>query len=224
MTKLYLFDIEGTTTDIHFVHKVLFPYSFEKMEEFILGHKNMAPVIEAINQVIQTVQEEENRGLNLSEVIEKLKSWITTDRKHPALKQIQGLIWDSGYSNGAFKGHLYSDVLPFFKKIIARNSMIGIYSSGSVHAQKLIFGFSVFGDLTPYISYFFDTKVGMKRDGASYLNISKATNLSPSDIHFFSDIPQELVAAQEAGMRVTHILREGTEKSEFNAIKSFDEF
>jgi enolase-phosphatase E1 len=72
MTKLYLFDIEGTTTDIHFVHKVLFPYSFEKMEEFILGHKNMAPVIEAINQVIQTVQEEENRGLNLSEVIEKL--------------------------------------------------------------------------------------------------------------------------------------------------------
>jgi enolase-phosphatase E1 len=224
MTKLYLFDIEGTTTDIHFVHKVLFPYSFEKMEEFILGHKNNAPVAEAINEVIQTVREEENKKLTLSEVVEKLKFWISSDRKHPALKQIQGLIWDSGYSNGAFKGHLYADVLPFFKKIIAQNSKIGIYSSGSVHAQKLIFGFSVLGDLTPFISYYFDTKVGMKRDVSSYLNISKATNLSPSDIHFFSDIPQELLAAQEAGMRVTHLLREGTEKSEFTGIKSFDEF
>jgi enolase-phosphatase E1 len=223
MSKLYLFDIEGTTTDINFVHKVLFPYSLEKMEEYVLSHKDLPIVAQALDKVIETSRQEDGKDLVFNEVIEKLKFWIRTDRKHPALKELQGLIWDLGYSRGEFKGHLYPDVLPFFKRIISDNKVIGIYSSGSVHAQKLIFGFSVFGDLTPFISYFFDTKVGMKRDKNSYLNISKETALPPSDIHFFSDIPEELMAAQEAGMKVTHLLREGTKKSEFPGIKSFDE-
>jgi enolase-phosphatase E1 len=224
MTKLFLFDIEGTTTDINFVHKVLFPYSFEKMEEYVTAHKNSETVASAIAKVHETVRTEEGKEVTLPQVIEKLKAWITSDRKHPALKEIQGLIWDSGYSKGEFKGHLYPDVLPFFKRLITEKYLIGIYSSGSVHAQKLIFGFSVFGDLTPYISYFFDTQVGMKREKKSYLNISQATQISPADIHFFSDIPEELKAAQEAGMKVTHLVREGTQKSEFLGITSFDEF
>src|SRR5690606_4369841 len=101
------------------------------------------------------------------DVIAQLKQWIKDDRKHPGLKEIQGLIWDVGYSKGEFKGHLYPDVRPFFQKILSTNTQIGIYSSGSVHAQKLIFGFSNEGDLTPMISWYFDTKVGGKREKAS---------------------------------------------------------
>jgi enolase-phosphatase E1 len=224
MIKLFLFDIEGTTTDISFVHKVLFPYSLASMEHYLLHHQTLPSVSKALEDVRKTVWEEEQKQLGLYEVIEKLKEWITTDRKHPALKEIQGLIWDVGYAKGEFQGHLYSDVKPFFAKILSTKTVIGIYSSGSVHAQKLIFGYSTEGDLTPMISYYFDTKVGGKRDMASYERIAKETNLAPQEIHFFSDIPEELMAAKAAGMGVTQLLREGTKSSNFEGITSFESF
>ena len=224
MIKLFLFDIEGTTTDIKFVHKVLFPYSLERMEDYVLHHQTHPVVTAALQKVRETVWEEEQKQLGLYDVIEKLKSWIRNDRKHGALKEIQGLIWDVGYSKNDFKGHLYPDVRPFFKKILSTNAKIGIYSSGSVHAQKLIFGYSVEGDLSPMISYYFDTAVGGKRDPASYQNIAKETQLKVEEIHFFSDIPAELSAAQAAGMSVTQVLRPGTESSEFETITSFADF
>lgn len=224
MIKLFLFDIEGTTTDINFVHKVLFPYSFNCMEHFVLHHQTNSVVMKAIEDVRKTVMEEEQKQIGLYEVIEKLRDWITKDRKHPALKEIQGLIWDIGYSKGEFKGHLYSDVKPFFTKVLETQTSIGIYSSGSVHAQKLIFGFSNEGDLTPMISYFFDTKIGNKREKAAYEKIATETKLSPNEIHFFSDIPEELKAAKDAGMGVTQVLREGTKCSEYEGITSFKSF
>ena len=225
MIKLFLFDIEGTTTDINFVHKVLFPYSFNCMEHFVLHHQTNSVVMKAIEDVRKTVMEEEQKQLGLYEVIEQLRTWISKDRKHPALKEIQGLIWDIGYSKGEFKGHLYSDVKPFFTKIPeTKTTAIGIYTSGSVHAQKLLFGFSNEGDLTPMISYFFDTKVGNKREKAAYEKIGSETKLATHEIHFFSDIAEELRAAKSAGMSVTQVLREGTKSSEFEGITSFKSF
>ena len=224
MIKLYLFDIEGTTTDIQFVHKVLFPYSYKCLEHFILHHQTHPSVVKAIESVRETVWLEEQKKLGLYDVIDKLKSWIKADRKHGGLKEIQGLVWDVGYSKGEFQGHLYKDVKPFFTKVLSQNTMLGIYSSGSVHAQKLIFGYSTEGDLTPMISHFFDTKVGGKREKESYLKIAQETRLSPFEIHFFSDIPEELRAAKNAGMGVTQVLREGTKSSEFEGITSFETF
>lgn len=224
MIKLFLFDIEGTTTDINFVHKVLFPYSFKCMEHYVLHHQTNSVVKKAIEDVRKTVMDEEQKQIGLYEVIEKLRDWITKDRKHPALKEIQGLVWDIGYSKGEFQGHLYSDVKPFFTKILETNTAIGIYSSGSVHAQKLLFGFSNEGDLTPMISYFFDTKVGNKREKAAYEKIASETKLATHEIHFFSDIPEELRAAKASGMSVTQVLREGTNYSEFEGITSFKTF
>lgn len=224
MIKLFLFDIEGTTTDINFVHKVLFPYSTKCLEEYILHHQTHAGVLKALSDVRQTVWEEEKKQLGLYEVIEKLHSWIKADRKHGALKEIQGLIWDEGYSKNDFQGHVYPDVVPFFKKILDSGSKIGIYSSGSVHAQKLIFGYSVNGDLTPYISYYFDTKVGGKRESSSYEKISAEVGLKAREIRFFSDITEELKAAQLAGMAVTHVVRPGTKTSDFESVSSFEEF
>lgn len=222
MSKLYLFDIEGTTTDINFVHQVLFPYSYEKMEPFILSNQSHPLVKKIIEGVQQTVEEENQKKISLKEVIEQLKNWIKQDRKHPSLKEIQGLIWDEGYAKEEFKGHLYPDVKPFFQRALNTGRKIGIYSSGSVHAQKLIFGHSVEGDLTQMISFFFDTKVGGKREESSYRNIALLTDLAPSEIHFFSDIPEELEAAQTSGFKVTQLLRPGTKSSKFEGIESFD--
>jgi enolase-phosphatase E1 len=226
MTKLFLFDVEGTTTDVHFVHNVLFPYSKSRMKDFILGNRNRADVAGIVNDVKKTVKTEEHILLTDYEVINRLERWIEQDLKQASLKEIQGLIWDEGYKNGSFKGHVYPDVKPFFEKITSQGSKIGIYSSGSVQAQKLIMGFSNAGDLTPFISYYFDTKMGHKREVISYQNIMKEVNLPAGDICFFSDIPQELQAAQTAGMKVCHVVRPGTEPSEVSlpSINSFDDF
>lgn len=223
MTKLFLFDIEGTTTDINFVHKVLFPYSTANLESYVREHQNNPQVAKAILNVKDTVLSEEDKGLDLDGVISKLQEWIKTDRKHGALKEIQGHIWDIGYSRNDFQGHVYPDVKPAFMKILENGAKVGIYSSGSVHAQKLIFGFSKDGDLTPMISYYFDTKVGAKREKSSYDTIAKEVGLDPKDIRFFSDIPEELEAAELAGFEVTHVLRPETKPSRFKAVKSFEE-
>lgn len=224
MTKLYLFDIEGTTTDIHFVHKVLFPYAKDRMKDFILDRNQDEKVARAIQQVKETVAKEEHIQLTNYEVINRLEQWIVDDRKHGALKEIQGLIWEEGYQKNDFQGHVYPDVRPFFERLKQNQKTIGIYSSGSVHAQKLIMGHSTDGDLTPFISYYFDTKVGHKREAKSYQNIAEAVSMNASDIHFFSDIPQELEAAKEAEMQVTQLIRPGTAPSEFKGIKDFSEF
>lgn len=224
MTKLYLFDIEGTTTDINFVHKVLFPYSEKCMREFVLNHHNENSIAEAVKEVKNTVLKEEGREIDLEGVIETLLKWIKEDRKHGALKEIQGHIWDVGYSKNDYQGHVYPDVKPFFQRILDQGAKIAIYSSGSVHAQKLIFGYSSEGDLTPYISDYFDTHIGHKRERTSYTNIATALHLAPNEIHFFSDIPEELKAAQDAGLNVTHVVRPGTKTSDFPGISSFDEF
>jgi enolase-phosphatase E1 len=223
MKKLFLFDIEGTTTDINFVHKVLFPYAEKCLKEYVLHHQSHPLVIKAIEGVQSTVHEEEKKHIVLDEVIDTLLKWIKEDRKHTALKEIQGLIWDVGYSKNDFKGHVYPDVKPFFKRILDNGHKIGIYSSGSVHAQKLIFGYSSEGDLTPMISYYFDTKVGGKRESTSYQKIAQETELTPNLIHFFSDIPEELGAAEAAGIQVTHVVRPGTKASHFETIPHFSE-
>lgn len=224
MIKLFLFDIEGTTTDINFVHKVLFPYSEKCLKDYVLNHQNHPTVVKAIEDVRMTVQQEEKKQLGLYEVIDKLLEWIRIDRKHGALKEIQGLVWDVGYTKNDFKGHVYPDVKPFFMKILDKGLKIGIYSSGSVHAQKLIFGYSTEGDLTPMISYYFDTQVGGKREKKSYQKIAEEARLSPAEIHFFSDIPEELEAAREAGIGITHVLRAGTKPSQFEAVSDFRVF
>ncbi|MES2527635.1 MAG: acireductone synthase [Bdellovibrionota bacterium] len=220
--KLFLFDIEGTTTDIKFVHKTLFPYSRERMSDFVL--KNEKVLTTHLEEVKKTINEEGGKKTDIKTIISTLIKWIDEDRKHKALKEIQGLIWDEGYKSGAFKGHVYPDVRPFFENLSASGYLIGIYSSGSVHAQKLIMANSASGDLTPFIKFYFDTQVGQKREKVSYQNIAIKTQLPPPEIHFFSDIPEELKAAELAGFRVSHVIREGTEPSSFHGIRNFSEF
>ncbi len=221
--KLFLFDIEGTTTDFNFVHKVLFPYSRERLKEFVLKYEKKLEIF--LTDIKKTVEAEEKKSPDVHEIINTLLKWIDEDRKHKALKEIQGLIWDEGYNSGAFKGHVYADVKPFFEILRERGDQIGIYSSGSVHAQKMIMANSTSGDLTPFIQYYFDTQIGHKREKLSYQNIAIKTQLTPNEIHFFSDIPEELKAAELAGFRVTQVLRPGTEPSSaLQGIKNFAEF
>lgn len=196
--SVYLFDVEGTTTSISFVHRTLFPYSREHMASFVRAHVRL-PVVQDLVTEFKSVEG----------AIAALLGWIAADEKEGRLKELQGLIWDEGYQSGAFQGHVYPDVRPAFERWTSQGIQLAIYSSGSVHAQKCIFGFSNAGDLTPLLSAYFDTAMGHKRERISYENIARELSARASEVTFFSDIKEELDAARAAGMRTIQLFRDG---------------
>jgi enolase-phosphatase E1 len=144
----------------------------------------------------------------LEDQIRTLLEWIASDRKHTALKKLQGLIWKHGFESGAYISSLYDDVYPCLKKWRERNIDLAIYSSGSVQAQKLLFGHTKEGDLTPLFSNYFDTQVGHKQSEDSYTNIRKS--VPSNEVWFLSDVPEELDAAKAAGIHTVQLVRPGT--------------
>ncbi len=142
-------------------------------------------------------------------LIEILKSWIDQDKKHTALKALQGMIWVDGYRSADFHASVYADAHAQLLRWHAQGVPLYVYSSGSVPAQKLFFGFTEHGDLRPLFSGYFDTEIGGKRACASYEAIAAAIGQAPADILFLSDIVAELDAAREAGWQTVLIDRLG---------------
>ena len=210
MSKYILMDIEGTTTSISFVHDVLFPYTRKHLAEFINNNITDKCVIECLNDTKETVRLEESRDIDTTEAVKTLLHWINIDRKHPALKTLQGLVWKDGYSNSNFTAHIYDDVIPCIQKWHDSGKVLAIYSSGSVEAQKLLFKHTCFGDLTKYISHYFDLQTGRKQEPDSYRRITDRLSAESSDILFLSDSADELNAAISAGLRTTQLIRKGT--------------
>lgn len=202
-----LLDIEGTTTDIHFVHDVLFPYATDRLADFVASHADHIEVRRCLAEVKATVLAETGQVIDDPQTVLTLLQWIRDDRKHGALKHLQGLIWQTGYETGAYQGHLYPDVLPAFQAWQAQGVGLAIYSSGSVQAQELLFRYSTAGDLTPYLRHYFDTQVGGKKDPASYEKILAELKQAPDAVLFLSDQPDELIAAQSVGLQVGQLKR-----------------
>ncbi|GAA0794479.1 acireductone synthase [Marinobacterium sediminicola] len=213
-----LTDIEGTTTDIDFVHKTLFPYARERMVEFIHSHPDEPAVAEAASALGVAVDD-------LDAIAEGLIHWIDQDKKETALKSLQGLIWVQGYEQGDFTGHLYPDAYEGLKRWHDAGKQLNIFSSGSVKAQKLLYGYSDFGDLTPLFSGYFDTTSGAKREPVAYERIGAAIGRPASEILFLSDVVQELDAAAVTGMQTCLLVRgerpEGAERH--CAVENFDQ-
>ncbi|WP_303749819.1 acireductone synthase [Stenotrophomonas pigmentata] len=199
-----LTDIEGTTSSISFVKEVLFPYARNALPGFVQAHGNEPQV----RQWLDAVATEIAASACQDEVIvETLQGWIDQDRKHTALKALQGMLWDVGYRNGDYTAHLYPEVADVLRGWQASGLPLYVYSSGSVPAQKLFFGFSDAGDLNSLFSGNFDTEVGGKREAPSYAHIAKAINIDPAEILFLSDVVEELDAAREAGLQTVLVDR-----------------
>lgn len=206
MIRAIVTDIEGTTSSISFVHDVLFPYAREHIRQFVCRSVQDGRATPHINDVrMQTGR----MDMSLNEVADQLIQWIDEDKKITALKALQGMIWEEGYKNGDFKGHVYADAVQCLKQWQQQNIALYVYSSGSIYAQKLLFGYSDFGDMTPLFSGYFDTTTGAKSDAESYHKIAVAIDLPASDILFLSDIEKELDAASAAGMRSIWLVRSG---------------
>jgi enolase-phosphatase E1 len=202
--RAVLTDIEGTTSSIDFVRDVLFPYARLHLPAYVETHTDEAEVQHWLHEAAKEAGiMEATRG----EIIDLLVRWIDEDRKSTALKALQGLIWREGYESGVYVSHMYPEVAARLRAWHDQGLKLYVYSSGSVPAQKLLFGFSENGDITPLISGYFDTETGHKREPASYRRIADEVGLPPAQILFLSDIREELDAAREAGMRTTQLIR-----------------
>ncbi|WP_347901401.1 acireductone synthase [Pseudomonas purpurea] len=204
--KAILTDIEGTTSAVSFVFEVLFPYAERHLALFVQqqgGRPDVQAQLEAVR-----VESNEPQA-NLQRVIEILQGWIAQDRKATPLKALQGMIWEQGYRDGELKGHVYPDAVAALKQWHQAGYQLFVYSSGSIQAQKLIFGCSQAGDLSPLFSGYFDTTSGPKREASSYERITQAIGCAPQQILFLSDIVEELDAARLAGMATCGLVREG---------------
>ena len=231
--KAILLDIEGTTTPIDFVLKTLFPFSKAKMDEFVREH------FEEIGAEIAQLKTEYRKdftgqlyGRDFREdapesVSTYLKFLIDVNRKSTPLKSLQGQIWRAGYESGALQSEMFADVPRAFERWKKHSKIIAIFSSGSRLAQKLIFQYSNFGDLTPFISDYFDTTTGGKKEPESYRRIAEKLGFEPDDVLFVSDILAELDAARESGMQTVLSIRSGngqiTEDFTHRSVNSFDE-
>ena len=222
MIKAILTDIEGTTTSLSFVKDVLFPYADQQMQAFVVAHRQDPTVAKLIDDVRL---ETGNAVLSLTDAIAQLRQWIAEDKKITPLKAIQGLMWEEGYRNGAFTGHVYEDAVRHLLHWHELGLKLYVYSSGSVYAQKLLFGYSDAGDLTPLFSGYFDTAVGHKREATSYQAIVAALGLPAAEILFLSDIAEELDAAAQAGLQTCCLVREEqpTDTLQHRWVKNFDE-
>lgn len=235
--RAVLLDIEGTTTPIEFVHQVLFPYARGHTHEYL--HRHAAdPGVRADIALLKAEHASESAEPSLPrwDSTDDLASaeayvyWLMDrDRKSTGLKSLQGRIWEAGYHSGDLKGKgvVYDDVRPALVRWRKAGKSISIFSSGSVQAQRNLFANTTAGDLSTYLSRYFDTTTGPKREAASYHRIARALLRKPAEVLFVSDVVAELDAARAAGMQTALCVRGGVapdaSPTEHPRIQSFAE-
>lgn len=230
--RVALLDIEGTSTPVSFVQDVLFPYARERISGFVQAYA-AEPEVGAAIQALRREHAEES-GEDLPPPWRDADPgayacWlIDRDRKSTPLKALQGRIWKDAYRAGLLMAPVYEDVPKALARWTKSGRDVAVFSSGSVLAQRLLFANTTAGDLTRFLSGYFDTTTGAKRDRASYERIAAARGKAPAEVLFLSDLPAELDAAREAGMQTALCVRPGAAEPKPGAafhtvVHSFDE-
>jgi 2,3-diketo-5-methylthio-1-phosphopentane phosphatase len=240
--RVVLLDIEGTTTPISFVHDTLFGFARAHLVPYLAAHWS-SDRLQAVVRGLERERAAEAAGPpetvdapawkagaagELRESAAAYAQWLMDrDRKSPALKQLQGLIWEEGYQAGSLRGVVWDDVPRAMRRWRDAGLTLAIYSSGSELAQRRLFESTEHGDLTPMISAFFDTAVGAKMQAESYGRIATSLAVVPRQVGFISDVTAELQAARSAGCIAILSARSGNPPqpgaAEFPKVSSFDE-
>ena len=207
-------DIEGTTTPIPFVTTVLFPYAEERVATYVAEHYDaLASVVDGMRSDAAGTAApaispaSAGKDAVVASLVENFLYNSKANFKVTSMKELQGKIWKDGYADGSLKGKVFDDVRPAFERWVAQGKKVYIYSSGSIGAQKLLFGQSTQGDLLPQLSGHYDTTTGPKREAESYRKIAASVGLPASEVLFLTDMVQEAVAAEAAGMRAVLLHR-----------------
>jgi enolase-phosphatase E1 len=219
-----LLDVEGTTSSISFVYDVLFTFAKQHVGDFLARHADDEAVRAlAAALAAETGADAGDPGRLALAAIDLMNR----DVKSTPLKALQGLIWRGGFESGELVSHVFDDVPPALEHWASSGLDVRIYSSGSIEAQRLFFGHTTAGDITPHLRGHYDTTTGPKREAASYATIAADMGLPPREIHFVSDVGAELDAARQAGMATALAVRPGNREPggllEHDAIASFVE-
>jgi len=200
--RAILLDIEGTTTPVRFVKETLFPYARARLAQWIAAHAGEPETRAACDALaLHRVAEDVDIAATACRLAD-------ADQKLTSLKTLQGLVWDAGYRDGSIIAPLYPEVAAALTRWHADGVRLAIFSSGSVHAQQLLFAHTDAGDLTPLLCAYFDTTIGAKGDASSYAAIAARLGVAPIEVLFLSDLRAELQAARAADMQAIGVARE----------------
>jgi enolase-phosphatase E1 len=232
--RAILLDIEGTAAPISYVYDVMFPFVRQRLDAWLAAHWDRVELNNTIEQIardagfgsraawVHKLNDDQQRVFVRDHVFHLMDQ----DAKTTGLKALQGMIWDEGYATRALRSEVFRDLPPALKQWRDAGRKVYIYSSGSIHAQKLFFGHTQRGDLLPWIDGHYDTTIGGKREPASYEAIARDCNLAPRELLFLSDIVAELDAAAGTGMHTGLCRRPGNPAPaphRHREITSFDE-
>ena len=228
--KVILLDIEGTTSSLRFVVDEMFPFVRRHLAEFIDAKRNDAAVLQACDLIRQEANQagfkESSFADPISELCAAVNYLMDRDAKTTGLKELQGMIWQSGFHSGNLVAHVYDEVPKCLQDWKSKGRDLRIYSSGSIAAQRLFFGHTKFGNLLPLFSAHYDTVIGGKKEAVSYTRIVADCMTSAGDVLFISDIVDELVAASSAGLQTVLSSRPENQTqpaNNFSVIRSFAE-
>ena len=206
------------TTPIAFVTEALFPYARRHVRRYLQQHVG-SPAHESLWARLRAEHDTDRRldarvpeweDVPQSSRVEAYVGWLMDrDRKSTGLKELQGRIWEEGYARGDLVGEVFPDVPLALSRWHADHIPVCIFSSGSTRAQRLIFRHSSAGDLTPYLTAYFDTTTGPKAEPSSYTRIAKSLRIASEAVVFVSDTPRELDAARACDMRTRLAVRPG---------------
>jgi enolase-phosphatase E1 len=219
LPRVYLLDVEGTTSPISLVYEQLFPYARKHLGTFVKQGAGSPEIQADLELLIKENRAEPDPNTPVMSTLEPEQAtayllWLMDrDRKSTALKSLQGQVWKAGFEAGELIGTVFSDV-PDALRRWSGNATVAIYSSGSVEAQLLLFRHSTAGDLTPLITSHFDTRIGAKTSPESYQTIARACGVDTSEVLFISDLLRELDPAREAGCWTRLSMREGNQPVE----------
>jgi enolase-phosphatase E1 len=227
MEKFLLLDIEGTISPIDFVHKKLFPLAYERMESFV--KENFHLLQDEVLRLAQEAEDDKDYPMEFistdpASVTAFLRHQINHDRKTTVLKDIQGRIWQAAYEKGEVKSEIFADVRPFLEDWTGKGNLVSIFSSGSIKAQKVFLRHTDSGNLSPFITDYFDTTYGGKKEPASYKKILSVMKRDKGI--FVSDIVEELEAAKQGGFSPILCIRKGNtiqKENSFPSISQLDE-
>ena len=234
-----LLDIEGTTTPIAFVLEVPYPYARRHLRPHLERHATSPAYAALFDRLRDEYSADRDAGedvpawidgppaARLDALVSYCEWLMNHDRKSTALKELQGKIWEEGYRRGELVADVFPDVPRALERWRARQLQVGIFSSGSVLAQQLLFQHSSAGDLTRFLQSYFDTTIGKKTETESYRRIATAMSLPPEAVLFVSDVPTELDAAHSADMHTVLSMRPGNKPppagQRHSVIQTFDE-
>lgn len=231
--KGVILDIEGTVAPISFVKDTLFPYFLKEISpilsnlQYPISSDSKDPITQIVSKFPSNITQS-NESL-----LSHINSLVKNDVKDSTLKSLQGYIWQNGYEKGALRAPVYDDAIRAIEKW-SSDKKVYIYSSGSIKAQKLLFGYVAVGDESAdyngYLSGYFDiTTSGYKYEKSSYERITNDVATDAKNLLFLSDNVAEVKAAVEAGLNSLIVSRPGnaelsvTDKSTYQVIDSFDQ-